>query len=112
MEENFTHPNPGELLIYDFRPNNQASSFSNNSTLKVLQWNVERNYCSELILSTLKSLNPDIAFIQEIDIDCKRSSSKNHFKEIIKELEWKGGFVCEFLELESDSRKERDQGGG
>ncbi|CAG8764041.1 16094_t:CDS:2, partial [Funneliformis caledonium] len=88
------------------------SSFNHNSTLKVLQWNVERNYRSELIISTLKSLNPDIAIIQEIDINCKRSSSKNHFKEIAEELGWKGGFVCEFFELESNMRKERDQGGG
>src|SRR5438552_2827945 len=104
MEEKFTLPNPGELLIYDFRPLNQdfLTPTPESPTLKVLQWNVERNYCSELILSTLKSINPDIAFIQEIDINCKRSSSKNHFKEIAEELKWKGGFICEFLELESD----------
>ncbi|PKY39399.1 hypothetical protein RhiirA4_538071 [Rhizophagus irregularis] len=118
MEENFILPYPGELLIYDFRPLNHdltsetITPSNDNSTLKVLQWNVERNYCSELILSTLKSLDPDIALIQEIDINCKRSLSKNHFKEIAKELKWKGGFVCEFLELENEIRSERDQGGG
>ena len=31
---------------------------------------------------------------------------------IAEELKWKGGFICEFLELESDIRSERDQGGG
>src|SRR5581483_11713546 len=110
MEGSFTLPNPGELLVYDYRPSKQdfLASTSKSSTLKVLQWNIERNYCSDLILSTLKSLDPDIAIIQEIDINCKRSSSKNHFKEMAEKLEWKGGFVCDFLELESDIRSERD----
>jgi hypothetical protein len=81
-------------------------------TLKCLQWNVERNYCSSLILSTLKDLDPDIAFIQEIDIDCKRSGNRDHFTEIAANMKWKGGFVCEFVEIESDKRRDRDQGGG
>ncbi|CAG8439695.1 6488_t:CDS:2 [Diversispora eburnea] len=87
MDETFTLPEPGE-------------------------WNVERNYCASEILSTLEELDPDIAFIQEIDINCKRSGDRNHFKEIASKLGWKGGFVCEFIELESELRTEMDQGGG
>ncbi|CAG8451861.1 3256_t:CDS:2 [Acaulospora colombiana] len=79
------------------------SDSSNNDTLKSVR---------EQILSVLEELDPDIAFIQEVDINCKRSGSKNHFKEIATKLGWKGGFVCEFLEVESEIRKERDQGGG
>ncbi|CAG8742464.1 28518_t:CDS:2 [Gigaspora margarita] len=118
MDNSYVLPEPGGIITYDFR---KIDSFSQNQdpkiidstpSFKCLQWNVERNYCSSQILNTLKELDPDIAFIQEIDIHCKRSENKNHFKEIASRLGWKGGFVCEFIELESNLRKDRDQGGG
>lgn len=117
MDETFILPEPGELVIYDFRKTKNVDNRSNNvnnpiDSIKCLQWNVERNYCASKILTTLEELDPDIAFIQEIDINCKRSGSRNHFKEIASRLGWKGGFVCEFFELESELRTERDQGGG
>ena len=132
-EAPLTLPEPGEIIIIDCRPSSssswtlqkhssQSSSTPPSSstshpiplakTLKCLQWNVERNYCPSLILSTLKELDPDIAFIQEIDIDCKRSGNRDHFTEIAANMKWKGGFVCEFIEIESETRRDRDQGGG
>ncbi|CAG8719981.1 5745_t:CDS:2, partial [Racocetra fulgida] len=118
MDDSYALPEPGEVITYDFRKiddfsqNQKPEIIDSTATFKCLQWNVERNYCSSQILSTLKELDPDIAFIQEIDIYCKRSENKNHFKEIASRLGWKGGFVCEFIELESEIRKDRDQGGG
>lgn len=61
------------------------------------------------IIETLKRLDPDIAIVQEIDICCKRSGNADHMKNICMALGWKGGFVAEFLELESPIRLDQDQ---
>ncbi|RUP44458.1 hypothetical protein BC936DRAFT_149427 [Jimgerdemannia flammicorona] len=105
-----TVPLPGELLVYDYRPHRKPADAANggtDSSLKVLQWNVERNYEPDAILSILAAVNPDIAVIQEIDILCKRSGSRNHMMEIASKMGWKGGFVSEFVELESVVRSPR-----
>jgi hypothetical protein len=119
-------PNPGELLIYDYR---DTTAQATTESIKVLQWNVERNYSkislllaltrsafianfiseSDEIIETLKRLDPDIAIIQEIDIHCKRSGNINHLENICKALSWRGGFVAEFFEVESPIRQVRDQ---
>ncbi|KAJ2963410.1 hypothetical protein NQZ79_g1521 [Umbelopsis isabellina] len=101
--------NPGEVLTYDFRYEQHSQP---KKSLKVLQWNVERNYKPQEIIETLKRLDPDIAIVQEIDICCKRSGNADHMKNICMALGWKGGFVAEFLELESPIRLDQDQGGG
>src|SRR4051794_41187069 len=93
------YPKPGEFLVYDFRPAATATT-SAPAPLKVLQWNVERNYRSALILSILAELDPDIALLQEIDIGCARSDGRNHMREIAEALKWKGVFVTEFRELD------------
>jgi hypothetical protein len=64
---------------------------------------------SEEIIETLKRLDPDIAIVQEIDIYCQRSGNADHMKNICMALGWKGGFVAEFLELESPIRRVQDQ---
>ncbi|KAG0164612.1 hypothetical protein DFQ28_010066 [Apophysomyces sp. BC1034] len=102
-------PLPGEFLVYDYR---KDISTLQKSSLKILQWNVERNYESEAIIATLKELDPDIAILQEIDINCKRSQNRNHMQELCQKLRVKGGFVCEFLELDSPRRRQCDEGGG
>ncbi|CAM0138354.1 unnamed protein product [Umbelopsis sp. WA50703] len=98
--------NPGEVLTYDCRSDHSSLP---RKSLKVLQWNVERNYKSEEIIETLKRLDPDIAIVQEIDIYCQRSGNADHMKNICMALGWKGGFVAEFLELESPIRRVQDQ---
>ncbi|KAF7725200.1 hypothetical protein EC973_000366 [Apophysomyces ossiformis] len=102
-------PFPGELLIYDYR---KEVPPIRGDAIKVLQWNVERNYEHEAIIATLRKLDPDIAILQEIDIHCKRSGGRNHMQELCETLSLKGGFVCEFQELDSPLRRPRDEGGG
>ncbi|KAG9294806.1 hypothetical protein G9A89_008498 [Geosiphon pyriformis] len=111
--QSLTLPQPGEVLIHDFRPtrsipNQSLQEETQPPALKCLQWNVERNLSASKILDTLRQLDPDIALLQEIDIECERSNRRDHFREIAKELEWKGGFVCEFVELEGKTSQERD----
>ncbi|KAI8884393.1 hypothetical protein K501DRAFT_81060 [Backusella circina FSU 941] len=102
-------PAPGEIVIHDYRPKEPIEP---NESLKVLQWNIERNYESETIIKTIKDLDPDVIILQEIDIGCKRSGGYDHMQELCMTLELKGGFVCEFEELDSPIRKLRDAGGG
>ncbi|KAF8924129.1 hypothetical protein EDD21DRAFT_390854 [Dissophora ornata] len=81
--------------------------------IRLLQWNIERNYKSAEILATLTELDADILCIQEIDIGCHRSGhERDHFLEICRSQGLYGGFVPEFWELEHPGRKDRDQGGG
>ncbi|KAI8084934.1 uncharacterized protein BX664DRAFT_387599 [Halteromyces radiatus] len=101
---------PGEIIEYDYRSSNIPSV--STTSLKILQWNVERNYEADGILKKIKELDPDVCVLQEIDIDCRRSGNRNHMEELCKTLKMKGVFVCEFWELESPLRKDRDQGGG
>jgi len=107
-------PAPGALLVYDYRPNPRETVPAPTSfrPLRVLQWNVERNYEASRIIEAIREVDPDIACIQEIDINCKRSDSRDHLHEMAKALQMRAGFVCEYEELESVVRSARDQGGG
>lgn len=46
--------------------------------------------------------------LQEVDVYCKRSGNRDHMKELCKALKVKGGFVCEFQEIDSPVRSLRD----
>ncbi|KAI9593548.1 Endonuclease/exonuclease/phosphatase [Syncephalis fuscata] len=107
-------PAPGTLLVYDYRPSSATPIPAPTSfrPLRVLQWNVERNYEAGRIIEIIREIDPDIACLQEIDINCKRSGSRNHLHELAKALQMRAGFVCEYEELESVVRSPRDQGGG
>ncbi|RKP05672.1 Endonuclease/exonuclease/phosphatase [Thamnocephalis sphaerospora] len=105
-------PAPGTVLVYDYRPSPHAATAPAGRPLRVLQWNVERNYEADRIIATIRELDVDIVFLQEVDIYCKRSGSRDHLREMAEALQMRAGFVCEFVELESVVRSERDQGGG
>jgi hypothetical protein len=118
-------PSPGELVIHDYRTNKPVAV---HESLKVLQWNIERNYGnlfgsqiakisvklimnhieSEAIIKIIQDLDPDVIILQEVDVFCKRSGNRDHMQELCKSLELLGGFVCEFEELDSPIRKLRD----
>lgn len=66
---------------------------------------------SKAIIDTLKELDADVYILQEIDIGCRRSGSRDHMEELCKALKVKGGFVCEFLEIDSPIRQPRDEVG-
>ncbi|CEG75816.1 hypothetical protein RMATCC62417_10800 [Rhizopus microsporus] len=103
-------PTPGQIVTYDYRTT--ESQVNQVQDLKILQWNVERNYESEEIIKVIQDLDPDVIMLQEVDIFCKRSGNRDHMQELCKALKLKGGFVCEFQELDSPLRGLRDAGGG
>ncbi|ORZ15909.1 hypothetical protein BCR42DRAFT_416129 [Absidia repens] len=102
---------PGGVLEYDYRPFHKSGDTS-SSRLKMLQWNIERNYEAEGIIEKIKDLDPDVCVLQEVDIGCRRSGNRNHMEELCRQLKMKGVFVCEFWELDDPIREDRDAGGG
>ena len=98
----------GDFLEYDFR--SEPIEFKDH--FRILQWNIERGYKLNNVLSILKNLDADILCLQELDIYCKRSGNCDIAKIIAKELKLKCVFVAEFQEIESDVRNSSTQGGG
>lgn len=106
---------PGDIILIDYRNNDGAllnnSQLEEKRPLKLVQWNIERNYKLELIIQKLKDLDADILCIQEVDIGVTRSGGVNGFEEIAMALKMAGAFVVEFIELEHPCRAANDQGG-
>ncbi|RKP13974.1 Endonuclease/exonuclease/phosphatase [Piptocephalis cylindrospora] len=108
------YPLPGEILTLDCRRTHGAAEVMDELArpLRVVQWNVERNYEADAVLEELRRLDADVYFLQEIDIGCTRSGGRDHFTELCEGLECLGGFVCEFEELDSPLRSAAHAGGG
>jgi endonuclease/exonuclease/phosphatase family metal-dependent hydrolase len=103
----------GDLLHYDYRPDQGTSSSSSNNTttaaklsdtFRVVQWNIERGLKLDAIIADLKALNADFIALQELDVNCRRSNYINVPKELAKALQAELYFVCEFEELDAPCR--------
>ena len=104
-------PQPGELVINNdyLEPNKDINKIT---SLKIIQWNIERGYKIDLIISDLIKQNADILLLQEIDIDCERSNHINCLTILAQKLKMSYAYVSEFCELYDKVRKAKDQGGG
>lgn len=119
----------GDLVTYDYRPSQGNSSISSlgaswfggssgskitdpQTTLKCVQWNVERGYKLDAVIEILKRHHADIICLQELDIECERSDSRNCAQEIAEALQMKLVMLIEFEECYSSLRPLHLQGGG
>jgi hypothetical protein len=109
-------PEPGEIVEYDYRddrddkePRSPLLTPSRMPMLKCIQWNIERGYELDGIISILQRHQADIICLQELDISCERSGNLNVPLLIAKALKMKCVFVCEFVELKSKLRTPRTQ---
>lgn len=68
-------------------------------TTTVVSWNIERGVQFDRILSTLRSVNPDVVLLQEVDRNCARSGSRDVARELADALgmNWVSG--GEFQEI-------------
>ncbi|KAG8341249.1 hypothetical protein ERJ75_001334200 [Trypanosoma vivax] len=94
---------PGGLLHYDYR-SAASKALKLPSRLSIVQWNIERGIQFDLIVETLRALQADIIFLQELDINCRRSNYRNVVHDLAKALEVEVYFVCEFEELDAADR--------
>ncbi|KAJ1975152.1 hypothetical protein H4R34_004446 [Dimargaris verticillata] len=103
---------PGQVVHFDARPKLSLATATTDSPLKVMQWNIERGYQLDAIVTILKREAPDIAILQELDIHCERSNYTDQLRAISEAMAWNGGFVAEFEEIHSPLRAPETQGGG
>jgi endonuclease/exonuclease/phosphatase family metal-dependent hydrolase len=96
---------PLDIVEYDCRPVPSKSIESKPlKDIRVLQWNIERGYKLEKIISEIQRLDPDVAILQELDVDCERTQFVNVPETLAKRLQMHCVFNCEFIELDHPSR--------
>ncbi|KAJ2634946.1 hypothetical protein GGF40_003892 [Coemansia sp. RSA 1286] len=108
---------PGEIIKYDCRRDTSCTEPTTAAAgiprpLRVVQWNIERGYKLDAVISTLKHLDADVLCLQEIDICNQRSGNTNHALIIAEQLGLNCGVLVEFHELASPLRTPDQQGGG
>lgn len=126
-QSNFNLPKPGDVLSCDFRPTQAAPNGTGDisearvvtdtpqvkpRTIKVMSWNIHRGYDQQGIQREIAKVNPDILFLQEVDMGCDRTEARDVGAEIASTLGYNLVFACEFEEIYSPQRKMEDQGGG
>ena len=60
---------PGQIIIYDYSPSTismDTASSTTESPIKCIQWNIERGYRLDAVISTLKSYQADIICLQAL----------------------------------------------
>ncbi|EFN58182.1 hypothetical protein CHLNCDRAFT_142016 [Chlorella variabilis] len=101
---------PGKLFRRDCRPAGPARPEA-KSTIKLLQWNIERGYQLAGIIEELRAIDADILSLQEVDVGCERSGSVDTGVAIAEALQLNYVFLSEFEELHSPLRDARTQAG-
>ena len=79
----------------NFSPGGSASG----EHLKLLDWNIERGLQFESIRETLGAQAPDICILQEVDLNARRTGSRNLAEGLARDLQLNYVFAIEFQEL-------------
>src|SRR5579884_3354197 len=90
----FGTDNLNEIRRGDFAPHAPAGH-----ELKVLDWNIDRGTQFEKIAEGIASQRPDLAILQEVDLNAKRSHFQDVAAELAKRLKMNYVFTPEFQEL-------------
>ena len=69
------------------------------SSLRIVDWNIDRGQQLKAVIDFLRSTNADILILQEVDLNARRTQRKNIAEEIARELQMDYVFGCEFEEL-------------
>lgn len=69
------------------------------SSLRIVDWNIDRGLELQAIIEFLASTNPDVCILQEVDINARRTHRLNIAEEIARKLQMEYVFGREFQEL-------------
>ncbi len=99
--------------LYHF--NYGLDKFEKKASYLIVNWNIQQGRYLEEQIKFLKTLDPDIICLQEVDWHNERSKYHNVIDIMSKKLKMNSCFATEFLEIESDKRRKCSfvgQGGG
>jgi endonuclease/exonuclease/phosphatase family metal-dependent hydrolase len=90
------HPDcpPDQIFKGEF-----SNGKSTGSTLRVVDWNIDKGVHLEKIIEALRTQEPDVVLLQEVDLDAKRSGGIDVAAVIAKRLGMNYVFAPEFEEL-------------
>jgi len=67
--------------------------------IHVVNWNIDRGTHFDQIAAALERENPDLCFLQEVDLTARRSGGRNVSEELARRLQLNYAFAPEFQEL-------------
>jgi endonuclease/exonuclease/phosphatase family metal-dependent hydrolase len=79
-------------------------TFSTPRSIRVVDWNIARGVKLDSVLRFLKSSQPDLIHLQEVDVNARRSHRRNIAEEIARALQLNYVWGLEFQELIQGSR--------
>jgi len=74
------------------------------SSIRVVDWNIDRGLRLSGIIEFLASAKADLLILQEVDLNARRTHRLNVAREIAQKLQMNYVFGCEFQELTQGSR--------
>jgi endonuclease/exonuclease/phosphatase family metal-dependent hydrolase len=91
-----------EIIAENFAPSQWLSW--PRSSLRVVDWNIDRGLKLPAIIDFLADTNADVFFLQEVDINAHRTHGLNIAREIAQRLRLNYVFGREFVELTQGSK--------
>ena len=91
-----------EIIAENFAPS-QWMSFP-RSSIRVVDWNIDRGLQLASIIDFLGDANADIVILQEVDVNARRTKRLNVAQEIARKLRLNYVFAREFVELTQGSK--------
>jgi endonuclease/exonuclease/phosphatase family metal-dependent hydrolase len=91
-----------EIIVENFAPSQWLCW--PRSSIKVVDWNIDRGLQLRAIIDFLGDANADILILQEVDINARRTHHLNVGQEIAKKLRLNYVFGREFIELTQGPR--------
>ena len=91
-----------EIIAESFAPNQWLSL--PRSSIRIVDWNIDRGFQLALIIEFLREANADILLLQEVDINARRTKRLNVAREIARKLRLNYVFAREFVELTQGSK--------
>ncbi len=90
---------PASNVMDEIRQGSFSSQTHSGKELKLLDWNIDRGTRLEKITSGITSIEPDLAILQEVDLNARRSQRLDVAEELAKTLKMNFVFGPEFQEL-------------
>jgi endonuclease/exonuclease/phosphatase family metal-dependent hydrolase len=93
---------PQEIIAENFAP---VRWFTwPRSSIRIVDWNIDRGLQLSAIISFLAEANADIVLLQEVDLNAERTHRLNIAREIAQKLRLNYVFAREFVELTQGSK--------